>query len=181
MLVEKVRTGSSYFSCVLFEKAKGKAPGEAKDWDSNLFHSMGRFVGRMHYLTLSCVQAESRFRRPQWWNETEVVMAKRLPSSEQRIVSKYHGIYEQLMELERPVNSYGLVHADFRRENFFVENGNITLFDFDDCQYSWFAQSSANSSPFDITSWCCLFTLWLRVSTLGRVDTLHYYPKCGRQ
>jgi Ser/Thr protein kinase RdoA (MazF antagonist) len=36
-------------------------------------------------------------------------------------------------------DSYGLIHQDAHGGNLFVdEAGNITLFDFDDCVYSWF-------------------------------------------
>ena len=37
-------------------------------------------------------------------------------------------------------DSYGLIHNDFNDGNFTVDydNGDITVFDFDDCCYFWF-------------------------------------------
>jgi len=33
---------------------------------------------------------------------------------------------------------YGLIHQDAHGGNFFIKDGAITLFDFDDCMYGWF-------------------------------------------
>ena len=43
-----------------------------------------------------------------------------------------------LTALPKDRESYGLIHQDAHGGNFFVHEGQITLFDFDDCVYSWF-------------------------------------------
>jgi Ser/Thr protein kinase RdoA (MazF antagonist) len=46
--------------------------------------------------------------------------------------------------LPRDVAEYGLIHQDAHAANFFVDDtGAITLFDFDDCAYGWFAYDVA--------------------------------------
>ncbi|HKK21054.1 MAG TPA: phosphotransferase, partial [candidate division Zixibacteria bacterium] len=40
-------------------------------------------------------------------------------------------------------DSFGLIHVDFHQGNFFVHEGKITLFDFDDCHYDYFANDIA--------------------------------------
>src|SRR6185503_18451404 len=40
--------------------------------------------------------------------------------------------------------SYGLIHQDAHQNNFFIDSDEtITLFDFDDCVYSWFSNDLA--------------------------------------
>lgn len=141
-LVEKVNAGSSDFSCVLFETAKGRAP-KAEDWNSQLFVDMGRFLGRMHALTQNYAPTRADSSRPTWSEEMEVILSRRLPASEDSIVSRYRDILHYLLPLDKPDDAYGLVHVDFHRGNFFVSDRAITLFDFDDCQYSWFANDIA--------------------------------------
>ena len=43
-----------------------------------------------------------------------------------------------LETLPKDRDSYGLIHQDAHGGNFFVHEGKITLFDFDDCVYGWF-------------------------------------------
>jgi|SRR6266540_3194345 len=43
-----------------------------------------------------------------------------------------------LQGLPRDANSYGLIHTDMHHWNFLVHEGNITVFDFDDCTRHWF-------------------------------------------
>jgi len=45
------------------------------------------------------------------------------------------------------VESYGLVHCDVNPTNFYVNDGQITLFDFDDCAYNWFINDIAVALP----------------------------------
>lgn len=49
-----------------------------------------------------------------------------------------------MRRLPRSRETYGLIHQDAHGGNFFVDvAGQITLFDFDDCVYSWYANDVA--------------------------------------
>jgi Ser/Thr protein kinase RdoA (MazF antagonist) len=48
-----------------------------------------------------------------------------------------------LRSLPTPVDGYGLLHTDLHHGNFFVDEGRITAFDFDDIGYNWFASDIA--------------------------------------
>jgi Ser/Thr protein kinase RdoA (MazF antagonist) len=45
------------------------------------------------------------------------------------------------------VDDYGLVHGDLNPTNFHVNDGQLTLFDFDDCAYNWFINDIAIALP----------------------------------
>ena len=61
---------------------------------------------------------------------------ERLPG----IGQKYDQLLAELHTLPQDADSYGLIHFDFNDGNFTVDydNGDITVFDFDDSCYFWF-------------------------------------------
>jgi Ser/Thr protein kinase RdoA (MazF antagonist) len=67
-----------------------------------------------------------------------------LPDSEALVAQRYVELKTYLDQLPKPNESYGLIHFDAHMGNMFVdERGVITLFDFDDCNYSWFINDIA--------------------------------------
>ena len=49
-----------------------------------------------------------------------------------------------MQKLPKDKSCYGLIHQDAHGNNFLVdETGRITLFDFDECAYSWFINEIA--------------------------------------
>ncbi len=67
-----------------------------------------------------------------------------LPEEDQQVKTVYAEQRDYLRDLPRDPAAYGLIHQDAHQGNFFVtESGKITLFDFDDCVYSWFINDIA--------------------------------------
>ncbi|MCH8294004.1 phosphotransferase [Candidatus Poribacteria bacterium] len=140
--VEVVEADDGYFSATSFEKAQGGPPGKDQ-WNAELFREMGRVMGKMHALTKEYRPAHPSFIKPSWHEETECFAEKYLPPPEKTAIEKFTALSDYLHTLPKGTDSYGLVHIDFHGGNFFVENGGIMLFDFDDCQYSWFVDDIA--------------------------------------
>jgi Ser/Thr protein kinase RdoA (MazF antagonist) len=130
------------FLATAFEKAAGEPPGE-KQWGKNLYEHYGRLIGRMHALTKDYQPADPAWRRPEW-DHPEFFEIDWLPESESIAVRKYHELRTHFDTLSKSRDSYGLIHQDAHAGNFFVDQqGIITLFDFDDCCYSWFINDIA--------------------------------------
>ncbi|MDB5083185.1 MAG: putative phosphotransferase enzyme family, partial [Bacilli bacterium] len=53
-------------------------------------------------------------------------------------ISCIENLIGRLKLLPKDKDSYGLVHSDLHQKNFFVQNGSITAFDFDDAGYHFF-------------------------------------------
>ena len=151
--VEIIEADDGYFPIVSFEKAPGGPPGKDQ-WNADLFQEMGRVMGKMHALAKEYQPAHPSFRRSSWHEETECFAEKYLPPSEQTAVEKFNALRDYLHTLRTDVDAYGLVHIDFHDGNFFVENGRIMLFDFDDCQYSWFADDIAMALFYAVPHHC---------------------------
>lgn len=143
-LVEGVDDGQGeQFLATAFIKASGGPPAQDV-WNARLFERYGQLIGRMHALSKSYEPPRPEWRRPHW-NDAEMLEVDRLlPPSEWRVLERYHELMERLATLPRDRETYGLIHQDAHGGNFFVDDvGNITLFDFDDCAYSWYANDIA--------------------------------------
>ncbi len=141
-LVEVIPADEGAFIVTAFEKAPGTYPGQ-EDLGPVLFRKMGTLVGRMHTLTQMYTPSRPAYRRHQWYEDSEAfakTMQGHVPSM---LSKKFAAIMDRLRTLPTPHDAYGLVHIDVHRGNFYLDGDCLTLFDFDDCQYSWFVDDIA--------------------------------------
>jgi Ser/Thr protein kinase RdoA (MazF antagonist) len=137
-LVEVVDDGhGGQFLATSFARAPGGPVWQAGGWNEALWERYGRLLGRMHRLTKRYKLAESAWRRPEWDAPGNIDLRGWLPDDQFRVVEKGIEVVEKLRRL--PKKDYGLIHQDAHAGNFYVDQeGQITLFDFDDCVYGWF-------------------------------------------
>ncbi|MGG3560757.1 phosphotransferase [Neobacillus rhizosphaerae] len=127
---------------VAFEKAQGVAVDvtDANVWNSDLFYNWGKQIGRMHK-----VSQRIELDRPKWTKE-EPDLLNLLPKINSKlIIDRYTKLLDELREFHQDSHLFGLIHNDFHQGNFFVKDRRITVFDFDDCAYHWFAYDLAVS------------------------------------
>ena len=141
-LLEVLGDGSEYFTAAVFDKALG-GPADGQVWQSSLFEEMGLMMGRMHALAKRYAPSNPSFKRPEWHEDVTGIAERFLPADQKVVVDRFNSTLSATHALPKDADSYGLVHLDFHRGNFFVDDGRIYLFDFDDCQYSWFADDIA--------------------------------------
>jgi Ser/Thr protein kinase RdoA (MazF antagonist) len=131
------------FLATAFQKARGKPPWETS-WAPSLYESYGQLLGRMHALSKDYVPADPAWRRPQWDDEIMLDVETHLPETDTLVVERFRELMAHLATLPRDTGSYGLIHFDAHGGNLLIDaKGTITLFDFDDCNYSWFANDLA--------------------------------------
>lgn len=137
-LMEPIDDGyGEQFLATAFIKAQGK-PSWETEWNPVFVEHYGQVMGRIHRLTKDYAPSNPSWRRPEWDTPGNMNMAKTLPASETAALVKFHDLMHHFETLPKDGNSYGLIHQDAHGGNFFVRDGQITLFDFDDCVYSWF-------------------------------------------
>ena len=142
-LVEVITLKNSYYSVVAFKKARG-IPAVKMNIDvesSNFFLELGYTIGTLHALTKEYTPPHN-CKRPEW-HEDDFYYSEKYVPSQSIIVEKSKTLMKYLFTLPKDRNSYGLVHADVNLSNMYIHNGKITLFDFDDSCYSWFAHDIA--------------------------------------
>ena len=144
-LMEVIHAGGIPFVAVSFVKGRGmRVPDNGYRYREGApiqeyFQNWGQVLGQMHRLAKSYRPLSESVKRPEWhaWDcFTGFPAGERLPI----IQEKYGQLIAELRALPRDVDSYGLIHFDFNDGNFTVDydNGDITIFDFDDCCYFWF-------------------------------------------
>jgi len=143
-LVETAADGhGDLFVGTVFEKAPGIPPFQF-GWTEQLYETYGRTLGRMHRLTRHYSPTDPLAYRPQWDAPIMLIEESWLPENDRLVFQKYREILEICRSLPQTEDQYGLIHYDAHAGNFFVaEDGSITLFDFDDCHYSWYANDIA--------------------------------------
>ena len=143
-LVEVIEDGQGgQFLVTAFVRAQGQKPWDA-GWTPMRYENYGRLLGRMHALAVHYQPADPAWKRPAWDRESLNFMERYLPASETSAYLKYQTLLEHLYTLPKDNFTYGLIHQDAHQNNFFIDaDGTLTLFDFDECAYSWFINDIA--------------------------------------
>ncbi len=132
----------SHFTAAAFHKAAGHPP-QRTDWQTWLPMSLGKLVGKMNRLAQSYNSPGADVQRPQMLDDMADFGARYLPSSQKVVIQKYEQLMQQLRTLPTTPDVYGMVHQDVHGGNFFVQDEQITLFDFDDSIYGWYVYDIA--------------------------------------
>jgi Ser/Thr protein kinase RdoA (MazF antagonist) len=142
-LVEAIEDGQGgQFLTTAFVKAQGRSPRRL--WTPTLYAEFGRLLGRMHALAEHYRPSRPEIRRPAWDDESMDFPALYLPDSEAVAKQKYQALCEYARRLPTNPQTYGLVHFDAHGGNCLVDDaGRLTMFDFDDCTYTWYANDIA--------------------------------------
>ncbi|WP_180953689.1 phosphotransferase enzyme family protein [Bacillus sp. T33-2] len=132
---------------VSFMKADG-APvnvSSPEQWNPDFFREWGRYTGKMHAISRNGETFIKNLNRQAWnRNHPDILNIERnIPSRE--IQQKYRSLLTNIWDFKLDNSTYGFIHNDFHQGNFFVHDGKITAFDFDDCAFSWFANDIAVS------------------------------------
>ncbi len=143
-LVETIEDGQGgQFYATAFVKAEGDQPWNV-GWTPELFEAYGRLIGRMHALTKDYAPSRPEWRRPEWDDPIFMYVDPYMPDGEELARERYAEALTHVRGLPRGRDSYGLTHQDAHGANMHVDTaGRLTLFDFDDCGYHYFANDIA--------------------------------------
>jgi Ser/Thr protein kinase RdoA (MazF antagonist) len=152
-LVEAVDDGQGgQFLVTAFAKALGKHPGRA-EWTPAFFETYGQLIGRMHALSRRYTPPHPDCLRPRWNDEVNMEVETYLPQGDEHIAEQFRALMAYLEALPIDPEGYGMIHQDAHGGNLFVnEAGQITLFDFDDCCYSFYIYDLAMVVFYAITN-----------------------------
>ncbi len=144
-LYEEIEVFSRTYILCLFEKAPGKAVdlNNPQEFSEDLFFRLGALMGDMHRLTR---EYGGNIRKPQfewtgsinsWRYDTAIV------DECVRLCLKKR--YDEINSLPISKDNYGIIHWDIHTDNFFVNKGEIYLFDFGACQFNWYTADIASA------------------------------------
>lgn len=137
--VEQVPVVDSYFSVVAYEKLIGEPIGE-KLWSDTLFRPWGNLIGRLHRLSRGYVPRKRRYT----WSESDFLnLESYIPVGDFAIRAGAQRIIQKIKDLPLSEFQYGLIHADIYQDNFLWADGELLLFDFDNCEYGHYVSDIA--------------------------------------
>jgi Ser/Thr protein kinase RdoA (MazF antagonist) len=140
-LFEEVEAEGRRFFVSVFRQAEGERLPDPDGFTPAVMESWGRTLGSLHAASREYPLAA----RPQWNQERNYrLIHNQLAGCESRLRDRFLALDAWLAALPREPGEYGLVHADLHHGNFHVDSRNeLTVFDFDDCQYQWLAYDIA--------------------------------------
>ena len=151
-LVEVVDEETSPVFISLFEYAKGMllcdngyryregAPLE------EYFYNTGKALGKIHELSKH-FDPTAGHRRPEYFDKYNMEYINQLiPDKYSDLKNAIATRLEKFHKLPNDSQNYSLVHFDYSDGNYHIDmsNGNITVFDFDNCMYCWYMFDLAN-------------------------------------
>lgn len=119
------------------------APGiffdrEPQLWGSSLFQQWGELMGKIHRLTKSYNPGVPSLKRAEW-NPAKIDNPHLQTGNYRILLDKLRSLESEISSFPKDEQSYGLIHYDFHPYNFLIDQGKITVFDFDDSIYGWFS------------------------------------------
>jgi len=125
-----------------FEFAAGEDFWGRTEYPARLME-IGRTLGKIHRLSKAYVPAGVQPRR-QWDANPHLVKAAAIfRDHDKRLSEAFEAYMVHMAQLRKDDDSYGLIHGDYLLSNYVFDQDDITVFDFDDCEYSWFVSDIA--------------------------------------
>lgn len=143
-LVEKINCfDNSYFIICAFTKAEGTVPSRLTITD-RMIYNYGKTIGLFHKLTKNYIETEGIKKRFDWDQDLIILNASMyLPEEDNIVLERLQEIVEEIRTLEKNDDNFGLIHTDIHMGNFFIKDDELTVFDFDDAAYHYFASDLA--------------------------------------
>jgi Ser/Thr protein kinase RdoA (MazF antagonist) len=146
-LLEQLEFDGRGYVITSFKKAEGTLAENIppSEWTPQLYRSIGKAVGKFHRISTGYMPSSRPLTRLQWQDSYEVHEATlKLAHTSDPAGQKLANLLDELQQLPSSPADFGLIHDDLHFANFLVHpDGNITIIDFDDCQYGWFAMDIA--------------------------------------
>lgn len=125
-----------------FEKAPGRHV-KAADLTGDLFEQWGSVLGSMHAATQHYRPTRELWRRYDWHADPTLVLDQYRKFVDAEILACFERRIDAIKDLAVTEDSYGLIHNDLHPGNFFVHQGRMQVFDFDDCHYNFLVNDIA--------------------------------------
>ena len=136
--------GSKYYY-VCFSHASGR-PIDASDVDQPLYRLMGRLIGEMHQAAEGYhKEGKSRLARREWHESRLLLddMERYLPDNRDAFKKAVRSLISEIREIPVAPKDYGLIHGDVSFQNCYISGQDLTIFDFENCEYGLFTEDLA--------------------------------------
>jgi len=93
-------------------------------------------LGKIHQASKKYKHGE--IKRRQWNENDHIVKGYDLFKQYLGLQEIFKNFIKSIQILPKSKDEFGLIHGDFLFSNYFFSKDDITVFDFDECEYSWY-------------------------------------------
>lgn len=142
-MLEEFEIDGKYYRASMFRTARGVIKATT-DMTPMFFICVGDLLGAIHHISTDERQLGIKFKR-NTKSEDFTVLKNRVASKiPENIMKRIESVEERVNSLSQDIGKYGICHGDFHMNNFFVEENNIWVFDFDGCAYAHYLYDIAS-------------------------------------
>lgn len=136
-LVESIETAQGLFHAAVFEALPGKSL-DLEELTPEQLVRWGQALGELHHAATDYTKPG----RPSWQDHLTMV-ADIVPEAETSAHQELTRLTQELGQLARTAQNFGLIHYDFEPDNLIWHDGYPGIIDFDDCAWYWYAADIA--------------------------------------
>ena len=131
------------YNIYVFEMAKGEFwnKNDPDKWNDRIFFNWGKLMGDMHRLAKDYKPVNNKYNVPDIFDRNYQNWGTFFDNF--KIYPTVYKIVQELVneikDLPKDRDCYGLIHCDLHPYNFHIDGDKITVFDFNDNIYAWFA------------------------------------------
>lgn len=142
-LLEEFEIDGKTYRASMFRTARGVIK-TTTEMTPMYFICCGDLLGAIHHVSTDEQEKGFRFMRGTKANDFSALKARVREKIPVPILERIHKIEEAVNALPREIGQYGICHGDFHMNNYFVEDNNIWVFDFDGCAYAHYLYDIAS-------------------------------------
>ena len=142
-LLEEFEINGQTYRASMFRTAKGEIK-TSTEMTPLFFICVGELLGTIHHVSTDERKLGMKFKRHSKAEDFLLLKNRVSDQVPKQIMEKINQIEEQINNLPQDVGYYGICHGDFHMNNFFVDENNIWVFDFDGCAYAHYLYDIAS-------------------------------------
>lgn len=142
-LLEEFEIDGKTYRASMFRTARGVIK-TTTDMTPLFFICVGDLLGAIHHVSTDERELGIKFKRPSKAEDFAALKARVADKVPPPVMEKIQKIEAQVNGLSQELGQYGICHGDFHMNNFFVEENNIWVFDFDGCAYAHYLYDIAS-------------------------------------
>ena len=142
-LLEEFEIEGKTYRASMFRTARGVIK-TTTDMTPMFFICCGDLLGAIHHVSTDEREKGFKFMRGTKADDFAAMKERVRDKIPTEILDRINRIEAKVAALSQDIGHYGLCHGDFHMHNFFVEENNIWVFDFDGCAYAHYLYDIAS-------------------------------------
>lgn len=142
-ILEEFEIDGYTYRASMFRTARGVIK-TTTDMTPMFFICVGDLLGTIHHISTDERELGIRFKRKSKADDLTALKERVADKIPGKIMDRILAVEEKVNSLPQDIGRYGICHGDFHMNNFFVEENNIWVFDFDGCAYAHYLYDVAS-------------------------------------